>query len=126
MAALDAAGIRRIPLSTSAVAGRQPVVRHRSRAAPSRRVSGSAARRSLIVIDAADHRLLCGPAIYDLFVDRSRRPELIRTGYERTSRALDAVRRTRRGRAGGVSALDCVKTAPDPRCQADGVWRGGP
>ena len=46
----------------------------------------------LTVIDAADHRLLRGPAFYDLFIDRSRWPALIREGYERTSRALDALR----------------------------------
>jgi hypothetical protein len=44
------------------------------------------------VIDAADHRLLRGPDFYDLFIDRSRWPELIRAGYERTTRALDAFR----------------------------------
>ena len=46
----------------------------------------------LTVIDAADHRLLRGPAFYDIFIDRSRWPQLIREGYERTSRALDAFR----------------------------------
>jgi NTE family protein len=44
----------------------------------------------LTIIDAADHTLLRGPAFYDLFIDRSRWPELIRAGYERTRRALDA------------------------------------
>ena len=58
---------------------------------------------SLTVIDAADHRLLRGPAFYDLFIDRSRWPALIRGGYERASRSLDAFRRTR-GRRGGASA----------------------
>ncbi|HET8953232.1 MAG TPA: patatin-like phospholipase family protein [Solirubrobacteraceae bacterium] len=58
---------------------------------------------SLTVIDAADHALLRGPAFYDLFIDRSRWPELIRGGYERASRSLDAFRRTR-GRRGGASA----------------------
>jgi NTE family protein len=46
----------------------------------------------LTIIDAADHRLLRGPAFYDLFIDRSRWPALIREGYERTTRALDALR----------------------------------
>ena len=46
----------------------------------------------LTVIDAADHRLLRGPAFYDLFIDRTRWPELIREGYERASGALDAFR----------------------------------
>ena len=46
----------------------------------------------LTVIDAADHRLLRGPAFYDLFIDRTRWPELIREGYERASLALDAFR----------------------------------
>jgi NTE family protein len=46
----------------------------------------------LTVIDAADHRLLRGPAFYDLFIDRSRWPALIREGYERTARALAEMR----------------------------------
>ena len=46
----------------------------------------------LTVIDAADHNLLRGPSFYNLFIDRSRWPELIRAGYERTTRALDALR----------------------------------
>ena len=44
------------------------------------------------IIDAADHRLLRGPAFYDLFIDRSRWPALIRGGYDRASLALDAFR----------------------------------
>ncbi len=51
---------------------------------------------AMTVIDAADHRLLRGPAFYDLFIDRSRWPELIRAGYERTTRALDSFRSSRR------------------------------
>ena len=47
----------------------------------------------LTVIDAADHRLLRGPAFYDLLIDRSRWPQLIREGQERTTRALPALRR---------------------------------
>jgi hypothetical protein len=46
----------------------------------------------LTIIDASDHRLLRGPAFYDIFIDRSHWPELIREGYERTTRALDALR----------------------------------
>jgi NTE family protein len=46
----------------------------------------------LTVIDAADHSLLRGPSFYDLCIDRSRGPELMRAGYERTTRALDALR----------------------------------
>jgi NTE family protein len=46
---------------------------------------------SLTVIDAADHRLLRGPAFYDLFIDRSRWPELIRRGHERATRALETL-----------------------------------
>jgi hypothetical protein len=46
----------------------------------------------LTVIDAADHRLLRGPAFDDLFIDRSRWPGLIRAGYERTTLAFDALR----------------------------------
>jgi NTE family protein len=56
-----------------------------------RRIFGDA----MTVIDAADHRLLRGPSFYDLFIDRSRWPELIRSGYERTTRALDAFREHR-------------------------------
>ena len=51
---------------------------------------------TLTVIDAADHQLLRGPAFYDIFIDRSRWPALIRDGYERTTRALDLLRRSRR------------------------------
>ena len=51
---------------------------------------------SLTVIDAADHRLLRGPSFYDLFIDRSRWPELIREGYHRATASLDALRRSRR------------------------------
>ena len=47
---------------------------------------------SFTVIDAADHRLLRGPAFYDLFIDRSRWPALIRGGYDRATLALDAFR----------------------------------
>lgn len=47
---------------------------------------------ALTVIDASDHRLLRGPDFYDLFIDRSRWPELIRAGYERATHALDAIR----------------------------------
>jgi hypothetical protein len=47
------------------------------------------------VIDAADHRLLRGPAFYDLFIDRSRWPALIRGGYDRAKVALNASRMTR-------------------------------
>jgi NTE family protein len=47
---------------------------------------------AMTVIDAADHRLLRGPAFYDLFIDRSRWPELIRSGYRRATQALDAFR----------------------------------
>jgi len=54
----------------------------------------------MTVIDAADHRLLRGPAFYDLFMDRSRWPDLIREGYERATRALDAFRPSRRPQAG--------------------------
>src|SRR3954447_3396479 len=46
----------------------------------------------LTVIDAADPRLLRGPAFYDLSIDRSRWPELVRAGYERTTTALAALR----------------------------------
>jgi hypothetical protein len=53
---------------------------------------------TLTVIDAADHRLLRGPSFYDLFIDRSRWPELIREGY--TARARRSTRSGRGGRCG--------------------------
>jgi len=55
---------------------------------------------ALTIIDAADPRLCRGAWLYDLFIDRSRWPELIRTGYERTTRALAPMRR-RVARANG-------------------------
>jgi NTE family protein len=51
---------------------------------------------ALTVIDAADHRLLRGPAFYDLFIDRSRWPDLIRGGYERAVAALAPFRARKR------------------------------
>jgi predicted acylesterase/phospholipase RssA len=55
---------------------------------------------ALTIIDAADPRLCRGAWLYDLFIDRSRWPELIRTGYERTTAALTAMqRRTRHATA---------------------------
>jgi predicted acylesterase/phospholipase RssA len=47
---------------------------------------------ALTIIDAADPRLCRGGWLMDLFIDRSRWPELIRTGYERTSAALKRLR----------------------------------
>ncbi len=44
------------------------------------------------MIDAADHRLLRGPSFFDLFLDRSRWPELIQHGYEEAKRELDQLR----------------------------------
>jgi predicted acylesterase/phospholipase RssA len=48
---------------------------------------------ALTIIDAADPHLCRGGWLIDLFIDRSRWPELIRTGYERTSAALEPLRR---------------------------------
>lgn len=48
---------------------------------------------TLTLIDVADPRLCRGAWLYDLFIDRSRWPELIRTGYERTTAALAPMRR---------------------------------
>ena len=53
----------------------------------------------LTVIDASDHQLLRGPAFYDLFIDRSRWPELIQGGYERATNALELFRSRRRLKA---------------------------
>jgi NTE family protein len=55
---------------------------------------------ALTVIDAADHQLLRGPAFYDLFIDRSRWPELIQAGHERATGALELFRSRRRSKAG--------------------------
>ncbi|MGZ4234271.1 MAG: patatin-like phospholipase family protein [Solirubrobacteraceae bacterium] len=55
---------------------------------------------ALTIIDAADPRLCRGAWLYDLFIDRSRWPELIRTGYERTTRALAPMRRRAAGANG--------------------------
>ena len=57
----------------------------------------------LTVIDAADHRLLRGPAFYDLFIDRSRWPQLIRDGHARATRALATLRRTHRRLRGAAA-----------------------
>jgi NTE family protein len=48
---------------------------------------------ALTIIDAADPALCRGAWLYDLFIDRSRWPELIREGYERTTEALAPMRR---------------------------------
>jgi NTE family protein len=48
---------------------------------------------ALTIIDAAPPGLCRGGWLYDLFIDRSRWPELIRAGYERTTRALAPMRR---------------------------------
>jgi NTE family protein len=56
----------------------------------------AALRGRLTIIDAADHRLLRGPAFYDIFIDRSRWPALIREGYERATAALGPLRSTAR------------------------------
>lgn len=45
---------------------------------------------ALTIIDAADPGLCRGAWLYDLFIDRTRWPQLIRTGYERTIQALGA------------------------------------
>jgi len=53
----------------------------------------------LTLIDPIDHRLLRGVSFYDLFIDRTRWPELMRLGYDAATRALDAFRRPPRPRA---------------------------
>lgn len=50
----------------------------------------------LTIIEAADPGLCRGAWLYDLFIDRSAWPELIRQGYERTTRALAPWRARRR------------------------------
>jgi NTE family protein len=67
----------------------------------------------LTIIDAADHRLLRGPAFYDLFIDRSRWPALIHEGYRRATRALDALRPPAT-KAGRGKAAPAAKRRPAP------------
>jgi predicted acylesterase/phospholipase RssA len=50
---------------------------------------------ALTIIDAADPRLCRGAWLYDLFIDRSRWPELIHTGYVRATEALAPMRSSR-------------------------------
>jgi NTE family protein len=69
---------------------------------------------SLTIIDAADHRLLRGPAFYDIFIDRSRWPALIRGGYERATRALDAFRTTPRVAASRKSRVARASSEDGP------------
>jgi predicted acylesterase/phospholipase RssA len=58
---------------------------------------------ALTIIDPVDYRELRGVSFYDLFIDRSHWPRLIRQGYEAATRALDGFREHRRPavRAGG-------------------------
>jgi len=64
----------------------------------------------LTIIDAADPRLCRGGWLMDLFIDRSRWPELIRTGYERTTAALERLcrqpRRSIAARSTGRNELE--------------------
>jgi hypothetical protein len=46
----------------------------------------------LTIVDTVDYRELRGVSFYDLFIDRSHWPRLIRQGYEATIRALDRFR----------------------------------
>ena len=66
---------------------------------------------ALTIIDAADPRLCRGAWLYDLFIDRSSWPNLIRIGYERTTRALAPMRQTR-GRASTRSRKASAGDAP--------------
>jgi NTE family protein len=68
----------------------------------------------LTIIDAADHRLLRGPAFYDIFIDRSRWPELIREGYERATRAFDAYRRAPRAASRRSRPVGSTPPATNP------------
>jgi predicted acylesterase/phospholipase RssA len=66
---------------------------------------------ALTIIDAADPRLCRGGWLMDLFIDRSRWPDLIRIGYERTSRALQSMRqRPPRSSNGSVPHSPATKT----------------
>ena len=69
---------------------------------------------TLTMIDAADPGLCRGAWLYDLFIDRSRWPELIRTGYEQTTQALAPMRRHARGLNGAVTgSVGSHPSAPD-------------
>jgi NTE family protein len=46
----------------------------------------------LTIVDPVDYRELRGVSFYDLFIDRSHWPRLIRQGYQSATRALDAFR----------------------------------
>jgi NTE family protein len=65
---------------------------------------------ALTIIDAADPTLCRGGWLYDLFIDRSLWPDLIRAGYERTTRALAPFRRrpprARSSGSSGAAAAD--------------------
>jgi NTE family protein len=52
---------------------------------------------ALTIIDPVDYHELRGVSFYDLFIDRSQWPRLIRQGYEAGSRALDPFRRAATG-----------------------------
>jgi len=49
----------------------------------------------LTLIDATHHSVVHGFAFYDVFLDRSKWPGLMRDGYERATRALDGLRAER-------------------------------
>jgi predicted acylesterase/phospholipase RssA len=68
---------------------------------------------TLTIIEATNPGLCRGGWLYDLFLDRSRWPELIRTGYERTSRALAPMRRRANGSNGSLKAV-AIPEPSDP------------
>jgi NTE family protein len=54
---------------------------------------------ALTVVDPVDYSLLRGVSFYDLFIDRRRWPEIMRNGYDATTRALKPFRASRRAHA---------------------------
>jgi NTE family protein len=56
------------------------------------RRSAAALGGKLTLIDAVHHSAVTGVAFYDLFIDRSRWPGLMREGYENATRVLDDLR----------------------------------
>jgi NTE family protein len=56
------------------------------------RRSAAALGGKLTLIDAVHHSAVTGVAFYDLFIDRSRWPGLMREGYDNATRVLDELR----------------------------------
>jgi NTE family protein len=62
------------------------------------RRSAAALGGKLTLIDAVHHSAVTGVAFYDLFIDRTRWPDLMRQGYDNATRVLDELRAKTPGR----------------------------